>query len=94
MVAALAGVLGLIVGSFLNVVIYRVPRGMSLLRPRSSCPSCGAQVRWFDNVPVVSWLVLRGKCRDCHERISPVYLLVELATGALFAAIALVFVPR
>ena len=80
--------LGLVLGSFVNVVIYRVPRGMSLVSPRSSCPSCGTQIRDRDNVPVVSWLLLRGRCRDCGESISAQYPLVELACGALFAGTA------
>lgn len=92
-IAAIAGVVGLAIGSFLNVVIYRLPRGMSLSHPASACPSCGSPVRWFDNVPVLSWIVLRGRCRNCHRPISVQYPLVELATGALFAALVLVFVP-
>lgn len=84
--AALAGLLGLAVGSFLNVVIYRVPRGESLSRPRSRCPGCQTPIRWYDNVPVASWLLLRGRCRACAARISVQYPLVELATGAAFAA--------
>lgn len=83
-----AGLLGLVLGSFANVVIARVPEGRSLIRPRSACPACGAPVRGRDNVPVVSWLVLRGRCRDCGEPISPRYPLVELVTAALFVAIA------
>jgi leader peptidase (prepilin peptidase)/N-methyltransferase len=79
---------GLAVGSFLNVVIYRVPRGESIVTPRSACPSCGAPVRERDNVPVLSWLLLRGRCRDCKERISARYPLVELACAALFAGTA------
>jgi leader peptidase (prepilin peptidase)/N-methyltransferase len=81
-------VLGLIVGSFLNVVIYRVPRGESVVTPRSSCPDCGAPIRERDNIPVVSWLLLRGHCRSCNAPISPRYPLVELACGALFASTA------
>lgn len=80
--------LGLAVGSFLNVVIYRVPRGESIVTPRSHCPSCGAPIKERDNVPVVSWLILRGRCRNCQARISPRYLVVELLTGALFAGAA------
>lgn len=75
---------GLAIGSFLNVVIYRLPRHESLVRPGSHCPGCGAAIRWYDNLPVLSWLILRGRCRDCKIRISPRYLLVELLTGALF----------
>jgi leader peptidase (prepilin peptidase)/N-methyltransferase len=85
---AVAAAYGLVLGSFLNVVIYRLPRGMSLLRPRSHCPACGATVRWFDNVPVLSYLALRGRCRGCRAPISPRYPLVELLTGSLLAACA------
>ncbi|SFJ96841.1 A24 family peptidase [Cellulomonas sp. KH9] len=80
----LAGLVGLAVGSFLNVVIWRVPRGESVVRPPSSCPRCGHRIRPRDNVPVVGWLVLRGRCRDCGESISQRYPLVELATALLF----------
>ncbi|MCC6332420.1 MAG: prepilin peptidase [Myxococcales bacterium] len=76
--------LGLALGSFLNVVIARVPHDESIVRPRSKCPKCGAALAWYDNIPVVSWLVLRGKCRSCKAPISPRYILVELLTGALF----------
>jgi leader peptidase (prepilin peptidase)/N-methyltransferase len=85
--AIAAGVLGAAIGSFLNVVVYRLPRGDSLSSPPSRCPVCGQDVRWRDNVPVVSWLVLRGRCRDCEARISARYPLVELATALLFAAV-------
>ncbi|HXW33248.1 MAG TPA: prepilin peptidase [Acidimicrobiales bacterium] len=88
-VVVLAGVLGLVVGSFLNVVVYRVPRGISLSSPPSSCPRCGEGVKWFDNVPIASWLALRGKCRHCNEPISARYLLVEAVTGVTFAVVAL-----
>ena len=81
-------VLGLAVGSFLNVVIYRVPRGELIVRPRSSCPSCGSPIRERDNIPVVSWLVLKGRCRDCQAPISARYPLVELSGAALFAGAA------
>lgn len=77
---------GLAVGSFLNVVAHRLPRGESLLRPRSRCPSCGVQIAVYDNVPVISWIVLRGRCRHCGTRISVRYPLVEAATAALFLA--------
>ncbi len=90
-VPAVAGVYGLVFGSFLNVVVYRLPRGMSLLRPRSHCPACGAAVRWFDNVPVVSYLVLLGRCRTCRAPISPRYPIVELATAGLAGGVALRF---
>ena len=83
------GVLGLLVGSFLNVVIHRLPRGESLVRPPSHCPSCGAQVKPYDNVPVVSWLVLRGRCRNCGSAIGIRYPLVEALTAAAFVGAAL-----
>ncbi len=83
-----AGLLGLAIGSFLNVVIYRLPRGESLNRPPSHCPSCGASIRARHNVPVLGWLVLRGRCADCSAPISPRYPAVELATGLLFAGLA------
>jgi len=86
-VVAVATVTGLAVGSFLNVVVYRVPRRLSVVRPGSFCPACGTPIRSSDNVPVVSWLILRGRCRHCGEPISPRYLVVELATGVLFGAI-------
>ena len=72
------------VGSFLNVVIYRLPRDKSLVYPPSSCPSCGKHIRFYDNIPLVSWLVLLGKCRNCKARISPRYFVVELLTAAVF----------
>ena len=84
---ALAGVGGLPVGSFLNVVVHRVPRDESLLRPASRCPGCHAPVRAWQNVPVASWLVLRGRCAGCHQRISIRYPLVEFGTAALFVAV-------
>jgi leader peptidase (prepilin peptidase)/N-methyltransferase len=83
--AVMLGVLGLLIGSFLNVVVHRVPAGLSLVSPGSACPSCAHPVRARDNVPVLSWLVLRGRCRDCAAPISVRYPLVELATGLLFA---------
>jgi leader peptidase (prepilin peptidase) / N-methyltransferase len=85
--AVLAFVFGTVVGSFLNVVAYRLPRGESLVRPRSRCPSCDTPIRPYDNVPVLSWLLLRGHCRSCRARISGRYPLVELATGLLCAAV-------
>jgi leader peptidase (prepilin peptidase)/N-methyltransferase len=84
---ALAGLLGLVVGSFLNVVIHRVPRAESLLRPGSHCPSCQAPVPARYNVPVLGWLVLRGACHTCRAPISARYPLVEAATAALFVAV-------
>lgn len=86
-----AFILGLVVGSFLNVVVWRVPRKESVVQPRSKCPSCGTQLAGRDNVPVLSWLLLGGKCRTCRERISIRYPLLELACGALFAATAVRF---
>ncbi len=83
---AVAAIYGLVLGSFLNVVIHRLPRDMSLLRPRSHCPACGATVRWFDNVPVLSYVALGGRCRGCRTPISPRYPLVELLTGSLLVA--------
>ena len=84
---AFAAVLGAIIGSFLNVVVWRLPRGESLASPPSRCPSCGNRIAPYDNVPVVSWLLLRGRCRHCGARISPRYPLVELLTAAAFAGV-------
>ncbi len=86
--AALFGLLGLAVGSFLNVVIHRVPQRASVVSPPSHCPECDASIRRRDNVPVVSWLLLRGRCRDCGATIPVRYPLVELTTGAVFGALA------
>ena len=88
--AVLAFLGGLLAGSFVTVVAHRVPRGESIVGPRSQCPSCGAQIAAYDNVPVFSWLVLRGRARCCGEPISPRYPLTELALGALYAATVLV----
>lgn len=88
-VALLALVLGLAVGSFLNVVIHRLPRKESLVHPPSRCPGCEQPVRPYDNVPVLSWLVLRGRCRHCAAPISRRYPLVEALTGLLYAAVVL-----
>jgi leader peptidase (prepilin peptidase)/N-methyltransferase len=85
-----AAAFGLIIGSFLNVVAYRLPRGESLATPGSHCPSCDTPVRAFDNIPVLSWLLLRGHCRGCNEPIAKRYPLVEALTAALFVAVALV----
>jgi leader peptidase (prepilin peptidase) / N-methyltransferase len=90
-VATVCALLGLAVGSFLNVVIYRVPRKESVVRPRSRCPGCGTQLAERDNIPVVSWILLRGRCRSCGEAISGRYPLVELGTAVLFAAAGLRF---
>jgi len=76
--------LGLVFGSFLNVCIYRMPLGLSVVHPGSACPHCGKAVRFYDNVPVLSWILLRGRCRQCSGRITPRYAVVELITGGLF----------
>jgi leader peptidase (prepilin peptidase) / N-methyltransferase len=87
--AVLAGLLGLAFGSFANVVIHRVPRGESLVRPGSRCPACGAPIPWHDNLPVAGWLLLRGRCRACRAPISWTYPAVELAMGVLWALVTL-----
>lgn len=91
--AVLAGVFGSLIGSFLNVVVFRVPAGRSIVAPPSACPSCGSRIRAVDNIPVVSWLVLRGRCRDCGAAISIRYPAVELGTALGFAAVALWRLP-
>jgi leader peptidase (prepilin peptidase) / N-methyltransferase len=91
LVAGLAGVLGLLIGSFINVVAHRVPRGESVVSPPSACPACGHAIRNRHNVPVLGWLVLRGRCYDCREPISARYPIVEAATGLLFALVGLRF---
>lgn len=90
-IAVAVGGVGLAIGSFLNVVTYRVPLGISVARPPSACPTCGEQIRPRDNVPVLSYLLLRGRCRGCRSRISARYPLVEAGTGLFFALIALAF---
>lgn len=82
--AAAIFALGLCFGSFLNVCIYRLPRGKSVVAPRSACPHCGDMIPLYHNLPVLSWLILRGKCRSCKQPISPRYLVIELLTGLLF----------
>jgi leader peptidase (prepilin peptidase) / N-methyltransferase len=89
----LAGIIGAIVGSFLNVVAYRLPRGESLSHPPSRCPNCGQPVKPYDNIPVLSWLLLRGRCRHCKEPISPRYPIVEAGTALLCALVVLVKGP-
>ncbi len=86
---ALAAIGGLCLGSFLNVVAYRLPAGLSLVTPPSACPGCGVAIRPYDNVPVVSWLMLGGHCRACDTKISSRYPLTEALTGALFAAVVI-----
>lgn len=86
-------VLGLAFGSFLNVCISRIPRDQSIVSPPSHCPGCGARIRWRDNVPLLSWLLLKGRCRDCARPISPRYIAVELITAVLFTACYLEFGP-
>ena len=93
MVAIALGAFGLLIGSFLNVVIYRVPLGRSIVSPPSACGTCGEPVRAYDNIPLISWIVLRGKCRDCAAPISVRYPLVELAGGVFFVVVAWRFMP-
>ncbi|WFR68617.1 prepilin peptidase [Curtobacterium flaccumfaciens] len=93
LIATFGGALGLAIGSFLNVVVYRVPAGMSVIAPASACTKCGRAIRGLDNVPVLSWLVLRGRCRDCSEPIALRYPLVEAGTAVLFLAVGIRFLP-
>jgi leader peptidase (prepilin peptidase) / N-methyltransferase len=92
-IVGLAFALGLVVGSFLNVCIHRLPRGESLAWPGSHCPRCRQPIAWYDNVPALSYLWLRGRCRQCRVRIPVRYLLVELVTASLFAALVLTHPP-
>lgn len=89
--ALLCALVGLVVGSFLNVVIHRVPLGESVVKPRSRCPGCGSEISPRDNIPVISWLLLKGKCRTCAEPISARYPVVEILTALVFTAMALRF---
>ena len=84
--AAVAGAFGATIGSFLNVVAYRLPRAESLVHPGSRCPGCGTAIKVYDNVPVFGWLLLRGRCRSCRTAISPRYPIIEALTGALAVA--------
>ena len=80
-------IFGAVVGSFLNVCVHRMPRGRSIVRPPSHCPKCKEPIQWFDNIPILSYVILRGRCRNCAVRISPRYALVELVTGLFFLAV-------
>jgi leader peptidase (prepilin peptidase)/N-methyltransferase len=93
MIVALAVLFGLCIGSFLNVCIHRLPRGESVVSPGSRCAQCGVAIRWFDNLPVVSYLLLGGKCRACGASYSARYLFVEVLTGALFGLTAAMIEP-
>jgi leader peptidase (prepilin peptidase)/N-methyltransferase len=85
---AYAAVVGACVGSFLNVCVYRWPEGQSVVSPPSRCPACGTRIRWRDNIPVLGWILLRGRCRECGARISVQYPLIELVTASLWVAAA------
>lgn len=77
-------ILGTCVGSFINVILYRFPRNQSIILPRSYCPKCKTKIKWFDNIPIISWLLLFGNCRKCAKKISPIYPLIEFSTGLIF----------
>ncbi|MCU1468435.1 MAG: prepilin signal peptidase PulO-like peptidase [Actinomycetia bacterium] len=87
LVAAISGLYGLVIGSFLNVVIWRVPRKESIVKPPSHCPGCDAKIANRDNIPLLSWMLLRGKCRKCRAPISPRYPFIELFTGLVFVVV-------
>ena len=87
-VIPVAALVGLFVGSFLNVVVYRAPLGLSVSTPRSFCPTCDRQLTWWENIPLLSWLFLRGRCHTCHQRISVRYPLVEVTTALVFGLVA------
>ena len=82
---------GCCIGSFLNVVIYRLPRDQSLIKPPSACPACGVHIRFYDNIPLISWLLLGAKCRYCKAPISPRYFVIELLTGLVFVGLFFLF---
>jgi leader peptidase (prepilin peptidase)/N-methyltransferase len=88
---AFSFLVGACVGSFLNVVIYRIPRDKSLVTPPSSCPACNRHIQFYDNIPLISWLLLLGKCRYCKARISPRYFIIELLTGLVFAGVFMLY---
>ena len=90
-IVAIFALFGLMIGSFLNVCIYRLPKRESIVWPASHCTACDRQLAWFENIPVISWLTLRGRCRTCGERISIVYPLVELTTSVVFAGGVLIY---
>jgi len=91
--SAMVGLFGLVVGSFANVCVHRIPLGESVVHPRSRCPSCGTMIAWYDNLPLLSWLLLRGRCRHCGSSISVRYPLLELLMGLSWAALAWHFGP-
>ncbi len=91
LIAALAGLFGLLIGSFLNVCIYRLPRDLSVVRPRSHCVGCGKTIAWYDNIPLLSFFLLRGRCRACGASIGWRYPVVELLTGVAFFGAFLLF---
>jgi len=93
LVLVYAALAGLAIGSFLNVCVYRLPAGLSVVTPRSRCPRCERSIRWYENIPVASYIALRGRCRGCGGRISLQYPLVELATGAIWVAMVARFGP-
>ena len=83
--------IGASVGSFLNVVIYRLPKDLSIVRPGSACPSCKTPIPFYDNIPILSWLLLMGKCRKCKAKISPRYFIIELLTASIFVAVYVIY---
>lgn len=90
----MAIIIGLCVGSFLNVVIYRLPNGMNLAKPSSHCPKCNSKIKWYDNIPVLSYIILGGKCRNCKEKISFRYTIVEIMNSAIWALCVCVFYEK